>query len=370
MSLNGQLNVMLHLVKQDNCQIIKDVDIDLARPNVAQKMLVGQSPQHAIERISQLMTICQHAQTAAAKLALGKQLCSKEIKSIAYENIEQGFWRLVIDLPNTLGIKFPLDNFIELRKAIAKQNHDNITMFAQQLFIQLCQYNSQKFAELTTEQFLHWLEVANSPMSSALKQIKPDNLLNTNSNKKYNPMLSSIPDEALLKEINESLLNQECFHHIPHINGKSHETGSLSTLLSHPLAPLFADMGIAGRIASRLLYIAQKINELKHNNAKAAIFGTYSTQAHKQNNTQGEGQLAWVQTARGLLIHLANIQQGKISQYSIIAPTEWNFHPEGSLTKMLINSSFHSQYTAKKSAKLAVIALDPCIEFNLGVAYA
>ncbi len=82
MSLNGELNIMLHLVKQGEQFILNDVDIDLVRPNIAQRMLVGQSPKQAINRISQLMTVCQHAQTAAAKLALGYELTAQEIQNI------------------------------------------------------------------------------------------------------------------------------------------------------------------------------------------------------------------------------------------------------------------------------------------------
>jgi len=374
MSLNGELNIMLHLVKQGEQFILNDVDIDLARPNIAQRMLVGQSPQQAITRINQLMTVCQHAQTAAAKLALGYQLTAEEAQNIEYENIEQGFWRLIIDLPKSFGVELSLENFIGLRKAIAQQDRVNIIIFAKQLFLQICQLESQEFTSLTEEQFLNWLASVVSPMSSFLKQVSQ---LVVKDNCVHFSMLTSFTNDALFAKISEHLLADEEYCQRPHLDSKSFETGSLSLISSHSLVNIFTDMGVAGRFASRLLYIAQKINKLEDESTKVNVFGTYIPSTHqqtnphiKQNEVDNGSQLAWVQTARGLLIHLANIQQGEISQYSIIAPTEWNFHPEGALTKILINSSYNSQQAARESARLAVLALDPCIEFNLGVAYA
>jgi len=374
MSLNGELNIMLHLDKQGEQFILKDVDIDLARPNIAQRMLIGQSPEQAIMRISQLMTVCQHAQTAAGKLALGYELTAQEIQNIEYENIEQGFWRLVIDLPKSLGAELSLDSFIGLRKAIAQQDHGNIIIFAKQLFLQICQLETQAFTSLTAEQFLHWLESTDSPMSSYLKQISQ---LVVNSNSEHFSMLTSFTHEALFEKVSRYLLTDYGYCQKPHVDNKSYETGSLSLIPSQSLAEVFTGMGVAGRFASRLLYIAQKTNALEDESTKVNVFGTYTPLIHQKTNSNVEesnvdnsSRLAWVQTARGLLIHLANIQQGEISQYSIIAPTEWNFHPEGALTKVLINSRYNSQQAARESARLAVLGLDPCIEFNLGVTYA
>ncbi len=377
MSLNGQLNIMLHLAKQDEQFILNDIEIDLVRPNIAQKMLIGQSPQQAVQRISQLMTVCHHAQTAAAKLALGYQLANDEIRAIAYENIEQGLWRLVIDLPKSLGIELSLQNFIALRKVINQHDHNNIIIFAKKLFMQLCQIDSQTFISLTVEQFESWLTSVDSPMTTCLRKVKQDTKTVVNKKNVDYSMLSPYPNNALLEKVGKYLLAEDYYCQKPHLDNTSYETGSLSTTASHPLARTFTDLGVAGRLASRLLYVAQKINELEAEISIRNVFGRYSpstslqgNSCEKQDGVDDGSQLAWVQTARGLLIHMASIQQGKISQYSIIAPTEWNFHPEGALAKILINSIYNSQHAARESARSAVLALDPCIEFNLGVAYA
>ena len=39
--------------------------------------------------------------------------------------------------------------------------------------------------------------------------------------------------------------------------------------------------------------------------------------------------LGQVQAARGLLVHRVAIRAGRVADYRILAPTEWNFHPQG-----------------------------------------
>jgi hypothetical protein len=382
MSLNGELSIQLNLAKQGEKFHFNKIDINLARPNLAPKMLVGQTPECAVERITQLMTVCQHAQTAAAKLALGYQLTDEEILAIEYENIEQGFWRLVIDLPKLLEIEFPLSAFLKLRQAINQQQKEQIKLTAEQLFLQLCQLSSNEFAHLSNTSLSCWLNESDSVMAHCLRQVAllipatpamsnvaggHDKSRNGKENKPS--LLAAFPDEALLTTIGNLLQAEEGFYQAPSLNKQSCETGSLSVMQDHPLFALLLTQGTVGRFVSRLLYIAQKIKSVGENSSKSNISGCFSLQ--KTAGKDGENfSLGWVQTARGLLIHLANILADKVSQYFIVAPTEWNFHPEGTLNKTLIHSHFSSTQFCEKAVKLAILALDPCIEFNVGVAHA
>jgi Ni,Fe-hydrogenase I large subunit len=75
---------------------------------------------------------------------------------------------------------------------------------------------------------------------------------------------------------------------------------------------------------------------------------------------QGCG-IAWVENARGLLLHLVHLDAGRISQYRIVAPTEWNFHPAGALQSALIGSPASDLTSIKKRAAQVVHSLDPCV---------
>lgn len=70
--------------------------------------------------------------------------------------------------------------------------------------------------------------------------------------------------------------------------------------------------------------------------------------------------LAQVQAARGLLVHRVAIQAGRVADYSILAPTEWNFHPQGAAALGLATLPADlDDRTLLRLAGLFVTALDP-----------
>jgi coenzyme F420-reducing hydrogenase alpha subunit len=85
---------------------------------------------------------------------------------------------------------------------------------------------------------------------------------------------------------------------------------------------------------------------------------------------QGTG-FAWVQTARGLLLHRAEMDDsGNVRDYRIVAPTEWNFHPAGSCVNGLAGMAAASAEEAVRHAELMVQALDPCVAYQIEVEHA
>ncbi|MGQ0709966.1 MAG: nickel-dependent hydrogenase large subunit [Rhodoferax sp.] len=71
----------------------------------------------------------------------------------------------------------------------------------------------------------------------------------------------------------------------------------------------------------------------------------------------GQG-LAWCEMARGLLVHSLSLDaQGRVSGYRVLAPTEWNFHPAGSLAQALRSLSAQDHAQAQRLAA----AFDPCV---------
>jgi hypothetical protein len=87
----------------------------------------------------------------------------------------------------------------------------------------------------------------------------------------------------------------------------------------------------------------------------------------------GDGQaLAWTEMSRGLLLHGVQLQGegagATVRACRVLAPTEWNFHPQGSLATWLSQPGL-----APREVAAAVAALDPCVEVDLhleGVAHA
>ena len=142
------------------------------------------------------------------------------------------------------------------------------------------------------------------------------------------------------------------------------ETGALSRLQAQPLvAALIARDGhsAATRFAARLVEGAMLLRDLRVAGADAAGW------VRAWPLGAGVG-LAAVQTARGLLLHQARLVEGHITDYRIVAPTEWNFHPQGALFRGIVGTEAPDEATLVARAALAVHALDPCVGFRIEVA--
>ncbi|MDH4287752.1 MAG: hypothetical protein OEW27_07985 [Aquincola sp.] len=80
----------------------------------------------------------------------------------------------------------------------------------------------------------------------------------------------------------------------------------------------------------------------------------------------GEG-IAWTEMSRGLLIHWVRLEAGerdagsaRAARYQVLAPTEWNFHPQGAFAHLLRDGVL-----APAQVRLAAATLDPCLAFTV-----
>jgi len=78
-----------------------------------------------------------------------------------------------------------------------------------------------------------------------------------------------------------------------------------------------------------------------------------------------DGALAWVEMARGVLMHAVRLEgQGsgaRIAACGVLAPTEWNFHPHGALAHALAACDPDLTAVARRELDIAVLSLDPCV---------
>jgi Ni,Fe-hydrogenase I large subunit len=59
-----------------------------------------------------------------------------------------------------------------------------------------------------------------------------------------------------------------------------------------------------------------------------------------------------------------------VRRYRIVAPTEWNFHPQGALTQALLGVAVANADVALRLATRMVQSLDPCVEFRVELDHA
>ena len=68
--------------------------------------------------------------------------------------------------------------------------------------------------------------------------------------------------------------------------------------------------------------------------------------------------LAWSEMARGLLLHWVQLDaEGAVQDYRVLAPTEWNFHPDGALGRAVAALAPGDTVAARALAA----AYDPCV---------
>ncbi len=149
----------------------------------------------------------------------------------------------------------------------------------------------------------------------------------------------------------------EAFAARPTWNGACCETGPLQRQAGHPLVRAHGcedRFGLLARHLARLVDLARLPARLE------ALAEGCPDDVVNQQPWDGLGQ---IETARGLLIHAAQLSDGKITAYSIVAPTEWNFHPHGAVARSL--STLRISEDLKEQATAIIEAIDPCVAFTL-----
>ncbi|MDD5412665.1 MAG: nickel-dependent hydrogenase large subunit, partial [Methylobacter sp.] len=179
--------------------------------------------------------------------------------------------------------------------------------------------------------------------------------------------VACLPDldaDALNRQLQQEDLTAFC--QAPHWQGRCFEATLLNRQLSQPLIAEFHRRyanGLIVRILGRLQEVACIPSLLKQ-----LLAGIKDATALPVHNAVSDGTgLAQVQAARGLLIHRVELRQGRVYDYRIIAPTEWNFHPEGVVVQGLKQLKAGGQYDLQRQAELFINAVDPCVQYVLNL---
>lgn len=172
--------------------------------------------------------------------------------------------------------------------------------------------------------------------------------------------------------------------------GAPAETGALARQQGRPaVAAALADgQGLRARLLARLCDLAELPARLEGEargeprperaEAPRATPGTVPLGGHGDAHgigavwidaasPQPDCGLACTDTARGLLIHQVRLEAGRIADYRVVAPSEWNFHPAGRWRGELEGLLTTGPGDAEARARQLALALDPCVPLHLEV---
>jgi hypothetical protein len=172
------------------------------------------------------------------------------------------------------------------------------------------------------------------------------------------PTMPSSISEAFVEELTLALEREPAFALRPHHRGRALETGALARQAER-LSAIPAAGGVSGvvrRLLARLLELAQIVRALEGEGA--------SPQRLVGGMGGGGVGVGWVETARGLLIHRVELVGGRVRRYQIVAPTEWNFHPQGALARALRQLPGGGAAAVQRRATLLVLGGDPWVDYR------
>ena len=377
MSIEGEIGVTLHW---DGSRV-RHLTLASTRPLAAARVLLGRSPGDAAALVPRLYAICGQAQGAACAAALRAAGAGDDSVpavvgwTVALEALQETLWRLLIDAPRWLSLPPQLALVAPARAAVAQavaalkaqpgQPRPALAEAAAVLgdIARQHVYGCDPAAWLATADaaaFDHWRDNTDTLPARALALLAATA---PGLGRSDTALMPGLDDGAWASAVVPALLQDPLFAQAPTWAGRPVETGALARCRDQPLvAALIARDGhsAATRLAARLAEAAALLRDLA--TADGDAVGWF--RAWPLGASLG---LSAVQTARGLLLHLVRLADGRIADYRIVAPTEWNFHPQGALFRGIVGTAAPDDATLRSRTGLAVQALDPCVGFRVEV---
>ncbi|OGS96721.1 MAG: hypothetical protein A3H31_01300 [Gallionellales bacterium RIFCSPLOWO2_02_FULL_57_47] len=299
---------------------VSAVRVSSARPDVAM-VLRGRIADQAVQRLPLLFALCGQAQARAAALALaaarGEEYAPRLDPEVQREVMREHLWRCLLDLPPLLGEAALQQEFVRSVKMVAEGNRAGLHALL----------HSPRTAAL--HQRLHQPEESH-PVSSRL-----------------------LPRLDAGRSLAEWPRLSARFCRLPDWRGMPACTGAIARRQQ-------TDMKTTSLFSACWRARCDELMEWAAGDVPVGAGGTVSAIPV----TPGIGR-SLVETARGLLMHEIVLDGERIADYFIVAPTEWNFHPQGALVDELMGQEAGDRDALQQHVTRSVTALDPCVPWEL-----
>ncbi len=356
------------------------VTITSSRPLHASQILVGKSPEQALKIVPLLFNICGIAQSYNAFRVLIHQKNYKNSAQqilVLTETLKEHLLRIFLDAPQLLNIKasdvnlsfvaqlvkqmqtsilggqpiFDFENNATIQQAETQALIEEIETFLEK---HLFGMPINQWQQINT--YLALIEWSTKQQSIATKAI--NTIIKNDWSSQAAISLQPLP-VLPVKELEFELGNGNAKNFIaqPRWQQKTYET---TPLTRHRNNSLIIDLqekhgnGLLTRWLARLVEVSLLPLQIR------------TLLANKSATTESS-QIAQIEAARGRLIHRAVVENNKVKTYQIVAPTEWNFHPNGVVVESLKNIKTKTNSEYQKIAHCVINAIDPCVGYELRV---
>lgn len=361
-SLEGRIDITLK--RRDGR--IAEACIVSSRPQVAQRLMAGRAPAEAANLAGMIFTLCGKAQRIAAEAAFEAALgtmvdaetdVARQRKVLAELALEHA-WRLMLDWPSRQGVAADPVQLLTLRRvgedAFALADALDSVLAGPLLGEPAEAWLARCAGPEPLAAFDAWASARTTPLAGLFADLGTGIDLGV-SRLPLLPALDRLADDDALSLARAGLDTPE-FCARPTWAGAPAETGAIARC--HDRQPVAAWLaargrGVGARMLPRLLELARLPARLRRPDGGLV-------RAWRVDDSTG---MAGVETSRGLLLHIVRLDDGQVGQYRIIAPTEWNFHPDGPLAQALAGLPDGTDVTA--AARQIALSLDPCVDYAL-----
>ncbi len=382
MGVEGDIRIDLRLADD----AVQEVSMVSSRPVHASRVLEGKPVDEALALLPLLFSICATAQSRAGVRACEQALGMAETAAatrrrdlmVKLEALREHLWRIFLDWPKRLGEepgRTAMQQVVRLHGALSGLLDPGQDLFSPGanpggmddgswllLTEKLGQLLEAKLFGCSPSRWLEAMDAAALEAWSADTATVPARLLRLVLARGWagvgkSAVASLPPLEAC--ELADSF-GDETFVETPLWQGQPRETTAL-TRQQGPLLQALQERwgkGLLARLAARLVEVARLCMDLQ-------MLSAEPPPALHCPGRAGLG-LGQAEAARGRLVHQVMIQDRRIRQYRILAPTEWNFHPWGVVARGL-GELRGSRAGIREQAELFVESIDPCVSYELNL---
>lgn len=379
--LEGRIRIRVAL----RAQRVQSVAIDSTRLTRACRILEGKPVEEALHLLPRMFSLCGVAQASAGQAACnmaqdvtpgGAALAQRELW-LKWETAHEHLQRLLLEWPALfLGRPPELAGLMRVRRTLqdfksalgaqpdgsaSAPMADYIDALEEQMSAIVFGLPPARWLELRREDELDgWYCRTASLAARVLAHIRENGLMDFGRSVVIRPL----PDIAVAEF--DGLLAPDVtgeFAAKPSWHGQVYETGALARQQDHPLIQdlqRYYGNGLITRLTARLVELARVPQEMRALTGR--IRGRDETPAPRVESplSQDTG-IGVVEAARGRLVHRVELRDGIVQRYQILAPTEWNFHPDGPLVQGLYDRVVENREDLQRQTGMLVTALDPCV---------
>lgn len=365
--------------------VVTSVTLESTRPTRAARVLAGRTPAEAIMLVPLLFSLCGGAQTIAAKRAIRGALQQEttaaiyahETQLLRIERIRDHGLRLLLDWPGIMGMTPDHDcaaRLLKLTRALEQsmelEFQTNTSPRSAHVVATLAEL-AALFRHEVLGGPVHDLPMHRSRLGSAwlprlLHQLLKRDWVAIGAGANVAPIEMLTPTQLARSLAEDTFIDRPSIDEKPRDNtafARQYMSISVDDAVVH-----WGD-GLAARLVSLASELDADLTVLQDILVKrdaGRSMDMYMDDINVESLIGGRG-IGYVEAGRGRLFHDVTVQDGRIQSYRVVAPTEWNFHPQGLATQMLALVPFTHKETGIALARAVICAIDPCVGYHLEV---